>query len=197
MGCGNGILMFLMKPLCDESVHFTGLEIQDRAAALAMRNAADNCVSDSVRIVHGDLKEAAAIFGRDRFSAVVTNPPYRKAGSGRVNPSDEKALARHEILCTLEDVIRSSSQVLKSRGRLYMIHQSERLTEITALLTKYHMEAKNIRFIHRRAAEASSFVLLTAVKGGRPGVRIEAPLVVYQEDGSYTDEVGEYYRVRG
>ncbi|MDD6347866.1 MAG: tRNA1(Val) (adenine(37)-N6)-methyltransferase [Lachnospiraceae bacterium] len=192
MGCGNGIIPVLLSVDAPEGIHITGLELQEGPAVLAEENVAWNRLEAMITIVRGDLKEASALFGRDRFDVVTCNPPYRRTGSGRLSYG-EKAAARHELYCTLEDVIREASRVLKSRGRLYLVHLPERLAEICALADRYHLAVKRLKMVCSREGEAPSLILMEAVKGGRPGLAAEPSLIIYDRDGTYTPEVRHFY----
>ena len=136
MGTGTGIIPVLLKAKTPGG-HFTGLEIQEECAELAQRSVAYNGLEQDIDIVCGDIKEAAEIFGAASFHAVTSNPPYMIGQHGLQNPYMAKAIARHEILCTLEDVVSQTAKVLKDRGRFYMVHRPFRLVEIFQVLTRY------------------------------------------------------------
>ncbi len=166
MGTGTGILPLLMSAKTDAE-HFSALEIQPESADMARRSVAMNDLSDKIDIVTGDIKEASRIFGRASFDVVTVNPPYMTAGHGEVNPADAKAIARHEVLCTLEDVVREAAAVLKTNGRLYMVHKPFRLAEIFGVMQKYKLEPKELRVVHPYADKEPNMVLVGAVKGGK------------------------------
>ncbi|MDO4478989.1 MAG: tRNA1(Val) (adenine(37)-N6)-methyltransferase [Lachnospiraceae bacterium] len=193
MGCGNGIIPVLLTRYAPEDVHVTGLEIQDGAFALAQKNVVHNKLEDRITIRQGDLKTAGTTFGDGAFHVVTCNPPYWKKGSGYVSDGSALAIARHEILCDLEDVITSAAKVLKSKGRFFMIHSPERIPEMIRHMAKCHLEMKTMRLIHPYADKAPTMVLIGAVKGGNPGLKVEKPLVVYEPDGTYTPEVLAIY----
>ena len=192
LGCGNGILPLLLKAR-DKGGEVVGLEIQPEAAALARRNIRLNGLEETVEIREGDLKEASALFGKASFDVVITNPPYREAGGGLVSPAEAKAVARHEILCTLEDVLREGAALLKPRGRFYMVHRPRRLEAILSRLKAVHLAPKTLRFVHARTEKDADMVLVEAVRGGRAGLTVLPPLIVYQADGAYTEEVRQIY----
>ncbi len=192
MGTGTGILPLLMSAKTDAE-HFSALEIQPESADMARRSVAMNSLEDKIDIVTGDLKEASRIFGRASFDVVTVNPPYMTAGHGEMNPEDAKAIARHEILCTLEDVVREAAAVLKTNGRLYMVHKPFRLAEIIAVMQKYKLEPKGLRVVYPYADKEPNMVLVAAVKGGRSGIKIEAPLIIYEEKDEYTEEIKRDY----
>lgn len=192
LGTGNGVIPILMQAKNPES-YFTGLEIQEMSANLAKRSVELNDIGEFVKIVQGDIKEASAIFGGASFHVVTTNPPYMNENHGIVNPDNAKAIARHELLCTLEDVVREASKCLKMRGRFYMVHRPQRLVEIFDTMTRHHLEPKRIRMVYPYAHKEANMVLIEAVKGGRTLLKVEEPLIVYNEDGSYTEKLLEMY----
>ena len=189
---GNGVIPILLKGRT-EGKHFTGLEIQDVNIDLAKRSVEYNHLEAEVEIIHGDVKEASKIFGGASFDVVTCNPPYMNENHGIKNPESHKAIARHEILCTLEDVIRETAKVLKPSGRFYMIHRPHRLTEIIELMKKYKIEPKRLRFVHPFIDKEANMVLVEGVRGARPMVRLDPPLIIYEKPGEYTKEVLELY----
>lgn len=192
LGTGTGVIPILMQAKNPESF-FTGLEIQKVSADLARRSVELNGIGKFVKIVQGDIKEASANFGGASFHVVTTNPPYMNENHGIVNPDSAKAIARHELLCTLEDVVREASKCLKMRGRFYMVHRPQRLVEIFDVMTKHHLEPKRIRMVHPYENKEANMVLIEAVKGGRTLLKVEEPLIVYKADGSYTKKLLEMY----
>ncbi len=193
LGTGNGVIPILLKGRT-EGKHFTGLEIQDVNVNLARRSVQYNRIEDDVLIVQGDIKEASKIFGGASFDVVTTNPPYMNENHGLKNPESHKAIARHEILCTLEDVIREGTKVLKPGGRFNMIHRPHRLVEIIDLMKKYKVEPKRIRMVHPFADKEANMVLIEGIRGAKPMVKIEPPLVIYESAGVYTEEVKNLYQ---
>ena len=192
LGTGNGVLPLLLDGR-DKGGCFTGLEIQPKAAALACRNMVLNGLQEKVRIVCGDLKEASALLGRAAFSIVVTNPPYMNENHGLVNPDEAKAVARHELRCTLEDVIRESAAVLQPGGRCFMIHRPRRLTEILTLMSRFGLAPKRLRFVHSFADSPAEMVLVEGARGGKPWIKTMAPLIVYGAGREYTAEIRRIY----
>lgn len=192
MGTGTGIVPILLKAKT-QGKHFTGLEIQERSAEMARRSVAYNHLEDTVTICTGDIKEAAAIFGRASFSVVTCNPPYMTGNHGLTNPHLPKAIARHEVLCTLEDVISQASQVLEPHGRFYMVHRPFRLAEIMGLMMKYKLEPKRMRLVHPYVDKEPNMVLIEGLSGGNPRITVEKPLIVYERPGVYTREIREIY----
>lgn len=193
LGTGNGVIPILLKGRT-EGKHFTGLEIQDVNVNLARRSVQYNRIEDDVLIVQGDIKEASKIFGGASFDVVTTNPPYMNENHGLKNHESHKAIARHEILCTLEDVIREGTKVLKPGGRFNMIHRPHRLVEIIDLMKKYKVEPKRIRMVHPFADKEANMVLIEGIRGAKPMVKIEPPLVIYESAGVYTEEVKNLYQ---
>ena len=192
MGTGTGIIPILLEAKT-EGEHFTGLEIQSESAEMAGRSVKLNSLEEKIDIVEGDIKEASKIFGKNIFNVVTVNPPYMNDLHGIKNPDMPKAIARHEVLCTLEDVVREASYVLKQNGRMYMVHRPHRLVEIIQAMKKYKLEPKRIRFVHPYEDKEANMVLIEALKGGKSMVKIEKPLVVYKDVNVYTDELLEMY----
>lgn len=192
MGTGTGIIPILLKAKTPGE-HFTGLEIQEESAQMARRSVVYNGLEKDIEIRTGDIREAAAIFGRASFSVVTCNPPYMTGSHGLVNPHLPKAIARHEVLCTLEDVISQAAQVLEPRGRFYMVHRPFRLAEIMGLMMKYQLEPKRMRLVYPYVDKEPNMVLIEGLLGGNPRITVEKPLIVYERPGIYTDEIREIY----
>jgi tRNA1(Val) A37 N6-methylase TrmN6 len=192
LGTGTGIIPILLEAKT-EGKHFTGLEIQEESADMARRSVALNGLEEKIDIVIGDIKEASAYFGLASFDVVTSNPPYMNHGHGLVNPGDAKAIARHEILCSLEDVIREASRLLKTGGRFYLVHRPFRLAEIINKLTSYKLEPKRMKLVHPYLDKEPNMVLIECVKGGKSMLKVEAPLIVYKEPKVYTDEIYDIY----
>ncbi len=192
LGTGTGIIPILMEAKT-QAEHLTGLEIQEESADMARRSVALNGLEKKINIIQGDIKEAGQIFGGASFDVVTCNPPYMIGKHGLTNPDTPKAIARHEILCTLEDVISQTAKILRPGGNFYMVHRPFRLAEIIVLLVKYKMEPKRMRFVHPFADKEPNMVLIEANRGGRARMTVEKPLIVYREQGVYTDEIYEVY----
>ena len=173
--------------------HFTGLEIQEEMADMAARSVLYNHLEDKIEIITGDIKEASRLFGLASFDVVTSNPPYMNDAHGLKNPDMQKAISRHEVLCTLEDVVREASRLLRPGGRFYMVHRPHRLIEIITALTKYKLEPKRMKFVHPYVDKDANMVLIEAVRGGKPMMKLEAPIIVYKEQGVYTDEIYDIY----
>ncbi len=192
LGTGTGIIPILLRGKT-QGRDFTGLEIQEESADMARRSVAYNHLEESVSIVTGDIKEAAALFGAASFDVVTCNPPYMTGNHGLVNPKQPKAVARHEILCTLEDVVSQTAKVLRSGGRFYLVHRPFRLAEILTLLVQYKLEPKRMRLVYPFVDKEPNMVLIEALSGGRSRITVEKPLIVYKEQGVYTDEIYDIY----
>lgn len=192
LGTGTGIIPILLEAKT-EGKHFTGLEIQADMADMAARSVLYNHLEEKVSIVTGDIKEASRLFGLASFDVVTSNPPYMNDAHGLKNPELPKAIARHEVLCTLDDVAREASRLLKPGGRFYLVHRPHRLVEIMTALTAYKLEPKRMKLVHPYVDKEANMVLIEAVRGGKSMIKVESPVIVYQEPGVYTDEIYEIY----
>ena len=192
LGTGTGIIPILLEAKY-EGEHYTGLEIQDEMADMAARSVALNHLEEKVSIVNGDIKEASRLFGAASFDVVTSNPPYMNDAHGLKNPDLPKAISRHEVLCTLDDVTREAARLLRPGGRFYMVHRPHRLIEIITALTKYKLEPKRMKMVHPFVEKDANMVLIEAVRGGKSMIKVEAPIVVYQEPGVYTQEIYDIY----
>ena len=192
LGTGNGIIPILMEAKT-KGEKFYGLEIQEESADLARRSVALNELESKIEIVTGDMKEAVNIFGAASFHVITMNPPYMTDSHGIVNPTDAKAIARHEITCSLEEMISQASKVLKSKGRFYMVHRPFRLAEIMSLMVKHHLEPKRMRLVYPYVDKEPNMVLIEGVRGGRSRMTVEKPLIVYKEPGVYMPEIYDIY----
>lgn len=172
LGTGTGIIPILMEAKTNGE-HFTGLEIQHESAEMATRSVEMNELQDKINIVTGDIKEASGIFGGAAFHVITTNPPYMNENHGLKNPEMPKAIARHEVLCNLEDVIRESAKMLKPKGRFYMVHRPHRLVDIISLMRQYRIEPKRIRMVHPFADKEANMVLIEGCRGGKSMVKVE------------------------
>ena len=192
LGTGTGIIPILLEAKT-KGKHFTGLEIQKEVAEMAERSVRLNHLEDRVDIVRGDIKEASRLFGKASFDVVTSNPPYMNDNHGLKNPDLPKAIARHEVFCTLDDVCREASLLLRSGGRFYMVHRPHRLAEIITALKTYRLEPKRMKLVHPFADKDANMVLIEAVRGGRSMMKVEAPVIVYQKPGVYTQEIYDIY----
>lgn len=192
LGTGTGIIPILLEAKYD-GIHYTGLEIQEEVADMARRSVVLNHLENKVSIVTGDIKEASRLFGAASFDVVTSNPPYMNDAHGLKNPDLPKAIARHEVLCSLNDVTREAARLLKPGGRFYMVHRPHRLIEIVTALKGYGLEPKRMKMVHPFVDREANMVLIEAVRGGKSMIKVEAPIIVYKEQGVYTDEIYTIY----
>ena len=192
LGTGTGIIPILLSAKTKAS-ELTGLEIQTESADMADRSVKLNDLQEKIRIVQGDIKEASGIFGASVFDAITCNPPYMIGEHGLQNPDAPKAIARHEVLCTFEDVARETARMLKPGGKFFLVHRPFRLAEIMETLMRYQLEPKRMQLVYPYVDKEPNMVLLEAAKGGRPRMTVEKPLIVYREPGVYMPEIYEIY----
>lgn len=192
LGTGTGIIPILLEAKTPGK-HFTGLEIQEESADMARRSVAYNHLEEKIDIILGDICQAGELFPKASFDVVTSNPPYMNDMHGLKNPSDALAIARHEVKCTLDDVAAAASALLRSGGRFYLVHRPFRLVEIFSALTRYHLEPKRMRLVYPFVDKEPNMVLIEAVRGGRPMIKIEKPLIVYEKPGVYTQEIYNVY----
>ena len=192
LGCGNGVIPLLMHARYD-CKYIAGLEIQDVNVDLAKRNVSLNGLDGVIDIKKGDIKTVFESLEKERFNVVTCNPPYMEKGSAIVSDGDVKAIARHEILCDLEDVIKAASGLLVHGGRFCMIHKPVRLAQMICLMRKYNLEPKRLKCIHPFSEKEATMILIEGVKGGRMQMKIEEPLIVYKAPGEFSDKVMEIH----
>lgn len=192
LGTGNGIIPILLEAKSEGKI-FYGLEIQEENAEMAKRSVIYNNLEDKVKIVSGDIKEVYTQFKSVKFDVVTSNPPYMQSGGGLVNPFAPKALARHEILCTLDDVVSAASFLLREGGRFYMVHRPHRLADIICTLREKKLEPKTLRFVQPYKDKEPNLVLIEAKKLGGPMIKVLPPLIIYNDDHSYTEEAYNIY----
>lgn len=195
LGTGTGIIPILMQAFTPGR-HYTGLEIQEASVDMAKRSVALNGLQERVEIIHGDIKEAAKFIPAASFEVVTSNPPYMTDLHGLKNDYEPKTIARHEVLCNLEDVVKAAAKALKPGGRFYMIHKPFRLPEIISMMKKYHIEPKQMRLVHPYVDKEPTMVLIGGSRGGKPMMKVDPPLIIYQEKNVYTQELLEIYRER-
>ena len=203
LGTGTGIIPLLMEKTCKQysKVQFTGLEVQEASANMAARSVSLNELENSIKIVHGDLtnvdghkdENQTPLFPRHSFSIVTCNPPYMIDEHGRSNSLDALTIARHEVLCTLEDVVAAADYLLAPHGKFFMIHRPFRLPEIFEALSKHKLEPKRMRLIHPFANKEPNMVMIEARKNAKRRLTIEPPLVVRYDDAEYTAEIRQIY----
>jgi len=192
IGTGTGIIPILMEARYGGD-NYVGIEIQEDVADMASRSVKYNNLENKITIDNADVKDALELYGSGHFDVITTNPPYMTVDKGIVNPNDTKALSRHELSVTLEDIVSISSKLLKNKGRFYMIHRPARLVEIMNVMRKYNLEIKRIRMVHPYIDKEANMVLIEAMHDGKPFLKVENPLIVYEKSGEYTKEVMDIY----
>lgn len=188
LGTGTGIIPLLMEARYGCS-RLTGLEIQEESADMARRSVALNGLADKIDIITGDIREAGKLFPPASFDCVTSNPPYMIGKHGLTNPDAPKAIARHELLCTLEDVVRQAAGLLRPGGHFYMVHRPFRLAEIMTVMSQYSLEPKRMQLVYPYVDREPNMVLLEGIRGARPRMTVEKPLIVYRSQGVYTPEI--------
>ena len=189
LGTGNGIIALLLAAKTDAS-HIDGLEIQSDVAEMARRSVSINNLCDRVNIITDNIIDYRST---KQYDVVVCNPPYKSADSGLTNPNEKLRIARHEVKCNLCDIINTASRLLKPYGRFALIHRPERLADIICNMRQYKVEPKKIRYIQSHVGEAPVMVMVEGQKCAKPYIKTEPPLIIYNRDGSYTDEVNRIY----
>lgn len=192
IGTGTGIIPILLEAKTDGR-HFTGLEIQPESADMARRSVALNHLEEKIEIVTGDICKADQLFKPASLDVITTNPPYMIGKHGLSCDTDAKAIARHEVCCTLEDILMQSARMLKPGGRFYMVHRPFRLAEIMSRMVEYRLEPKRMKLVYPYVDREPNMVLIEGVRGGNSRITVEKPLIVYKEPGVYTDEILELY----
>lgn len=192
LGTGTGILPLLMHAKTG-SRDITGLEIQEKSADMAARSVRLNGLEEDIRILKGDIRNVEELFPPKSFDIVTSNPPYMKQSGGLQNPEEEKAIARHEILCSFEDVAKAASYLLKDGGKFFLVHRPERLAELIFVMKEYRLEPKRMKLIHSFLEEKAVMVLIEAASGGGTFLTVEKPLIIYKEKNVYTDEIYDIY----
>lgn len=189
---GTGIIPFIIYGK-REPKEVLGLEIQEEFVEMANRSAAINNICDRVSFLAGDLKDETISKSMQKFDVVTVNPPYKLNNAGIINKKDKLAIARHEIMCNLEDVIKASRRFLKDNGRLYMVHRPERLADIFCIMRKYKIEPKRVRMVHPNTKKAANIVLVEGQRDGGAFLKWEPPLYVYKDEGGYSEEIDMIY----
>lgn len=192
LGTGTGIIPILIAGKTHAG-KIIGVEIQKKVADMAKRSVLLNDLDGRIEIVNEDLKEASQYLDKGGFDVVTTNPPYKHSGSGIVNPRDLKAISRHEIKCSLEDVISQSSALLKNKGKFFMVHRPERIVDVLCLMRKYKLEPKKIRFVHPYPEKEPNLFLVEGLKYGKPFLKFMNPLYVYDGKGNFSQEIMDIY----
>lgn len=192
LGTGTGVIPILMSAKT-KAEHFSALEIQPESAEMAKRSVMLNDLQDRIDIIEGDIKKAAEIFKPSSFDVITTNPPYMNFEGGIKNSYDPKTIARHEVLCSLDDVAFAAQRLLKFGGKFFMVHRPHRLTDIMCVLREHKLEPKRIRFVQPYADREPNMVLVEAVRSGKPMIKVMPTLVIYNSDGTYTQETLDIY----
>lgn len=190
IGAGTGIIGIILAKKYPES-SITMIEIQPELAELALKNIELNKIKNQANILCMDARR----FTGSDFDLIVTNPPFRSPGTGEMSPSNKRLLARHEVTLTIEDIARIAQNSLRHKGRLCMIHLPDRLIDIIRVMSRHNLEIKRLRFVHSKIHTEAKMVLIEAVKGGRVSLKVEPPLFIYREDGSYTEEMKGVYEI--
>ena len=190
-GCGVIPLILIFKRKAETVI---GVEVQPSLADLARQNVSLNRFSSKIEIWEKNFKELVKQRDRGTFDLVLSNPPYRKVGSGRVNPLEEKALARHEILTTLEDLLRTGHHLLKNKGRLCLIYPATRTADVFQLLRHFHLEPKRVQFVHSHPQDEASLLMVDALKEGKTQIKVLPPFVLYKPGGQYTPQAEDLIR---
>jgi len=190
LGTGCGVIPLILV-YRSPKIKVFGIEVQKELADMAVRNVEENSMDDRISILHKDIKALKHNVVNGPVDLVVSNPPFRRAKSGRLNSNRQRAVARHEIKVTLNDVVESAHRLLRVSGRLVVIYPAERMTDIISHMRFAGIEPKFLRTIHSGCHAEAKRILLEGIKGGRPGIKIDPSLIICRQDGSYTDEVSE------
>lgn len=192
IGTGTGILSILLAEK-SKAKKIYGVEIQSEVAEMAKRSVLLNNLENKIEIVNDDIKNINKYLENNTVDCIVTNPPYKKIDSGIKNENEKLLISRHEIKCNLQDIAEISRKLLKDKGEIYLVHKSERLVDILATFRQNKLETKVIRLIQANKNSCPNLVLVKAVKNGGEFLKVERPLVIYNDDGSYCDEILDIY----
>ena len=192
LGTGTGIIPLRIYGKDKVDIIY-GVEIQNEVAEMANRSIELNKLEENIKILNMDLKDLPNIFSKNTVDIVTSNPPYMKSGGALVNHDENFAISRHEVACNLRDIIEVTEYLLKPLGKFYMVHRPDRLVDIIYLLREYKLEPKYIRFVQPKLNKKPNLILIEAVKGGKPDLKFYDPLIVYNDDGSYTEEITTIY----
>ena len=190
--CGNGVIPILLAAK-NKGTSYAGAEINEKLANMAARSVMLNCLEDKVRIYNADIRAMDSLGLRDNFDVVTANPPYMAPDTGAKNENYALAIARHEILCNLDDVASAAAKLLRYGGRFYMVHRPGRLADIIAALRKHSLEPKILRLVQPKAEAPPNTLLIMASKSGKPHLDVKPPLIVYDSSGQYTEEIHRIY----
>lgn len=192
IGTGTGIISILLskKTECNK---IYALEVQEEISEMAMRSVKLNKLENKIQIINDNIKNIGKYLQNNSINAIVTNPPYKRENSGVKNENMNKLISRHEITANLEDFISNGSKILKDKGNFYMVNRPERLAEIITLFKKYRIEPKRLRIVYSKINSKPNLILIKGVKNAKPFLEIEKPLIIYNNDNTYTDEILEIY----
>lgn len=192
IGTGNGILPLLLSHKTNQKKIY-GIEIQKELFGLANENVKLNNLSELIELINDNICNIEKHFKSSTFDTIVCNPPYKKKGSGLTNENEYIQIAKHEIHCSLEDIISKSSYLLNNSGKLFMVHRPDRLVDILYFFRKYNIEPKTMQFVHSRLNEPPVLVLIEGIKTARPFLKIQKPLYIYDNENNYTEEINKIY----
>lgn len=192
LGTGTGIISIL---LCAKTnlKHITGIEIQKDVYEMTKKSIEMNNLQERFDIINEDIRKLSKNFPANSFDAIVTNPPYKKDNTGLKNEDELQLISRHEVMCNIEDIAKTASNLLNSNCSIYMVHRPDRLADIIETFRKYKLEPKKIRFVYPKIGKEPNLILIKATKYGKEFLKVEKPLIVYNDDGTYTDEILEIY----
>lgn len=192
IGTGTGIVSILLSGKT-EAKEIVGIEVQEDVANMANRSVELNNLKNKINIINDNINNIENYYEINYFDCVVTNPPYQKNDTGLKSENEKHLISRHEVLCSLEDIVKKSFKVLKDHGEFYMVHRPERLVDIMYLMRKYKIEPKELRFVYPKFGEKSNLILIKGIKNANEFLKIHKPLIIYDNDGNYTDEVLKIY----
>ncbi len=191
LGTGNGVIPLILSLRTDKSI--IGVEIQKALVELAKKSVKYNNLESQISIVHSDMKDYVSFNTIEQYDIITCNPPYFKVNDKNFfNETKEKMIARHEVCISLEEVICTASKLLKNKGNFSIVHRSERLLEIFDLFRKYNIEPKRVQFVHEKVNKDSTLVLIEGCKCGKSGLKVESPFIMYNEDGTKTNEYEKF-----
>ena len=192
IGTGTGIISILLSKKIN-SKKIIGIEVQPEIADMAKRSVKLNNLENKIEIINDNIKNIANYFSNNYFDSVVTNPPYQKNNTGLKSESKEKLISKHEIECNLKDIIKNSYKILKDKGEFYMVHRPERLADIICTMRENKIEPKEIRFVYPKINEKPNLILIKGVKNAKEFLKVQKPLIIYNESGNYTNEILKIY----
>ena len=211
LGTGTGIISILLAAKTNLA-NIMGVEIQKDVADMAKRSVQLNEMQDKIEIINCNIKEFLnnkrkennkidndiiekkhEKLSMNEFDFIVTNPPYKKLETGKVNENEYKYISRHEVTANLEDFIKVARLLLKDKGDFYMVHRPDRLVDIIELMRRHKLEPKKIRLVYSTIDKEPTLILIKGVKNAKPFLKLEKPLIVYNTDGEYTDEIFKIY----